>query len=76
MAHNAGVVVVVVVVREKNADLQEGRKSDKREMTDTRYRFFEGLKVWSLDISHDNADELQVVQVEINGNTKYLLGAK
>lgn len=35
MAHNAGVVVVVVVVvREKNADLQEGRKSDKREMTD------------------------------------------
>lgn len=49
MAHNAGVVVVVVVVREKNADLQEGRKSDKREMTDTRYRFFEGLEfgVWT-----------------------------
>ena len=41
MAYNAG---VVVVVREKNADLQEGRKSDKREMTDTRYRFFEGLE--------------------------------
>lgn len=69
MAHNAGVVVVVVVVREKNADLQEGRKSDKREMTDTRYRFLS--EIWRFQVY-----ELQVVQVEINGNTKYLLGAK
>jgi hypothetical protein len=70
VAHNAGVVVVVVVVvREKNADLQEGRKSDKREMTDTRYRFLS--EIWRFQVY-----ELQVVQVEINGNTKYLLVAK
>ena len=48
MAHNAGVVVVVVVVREKNADLQEGRKSDKREMTDTRYRFLS--EIWRFQV--------------------------
>jgi hypothetical protein len=69
VAYNAGVVVVVVVVREKNADLQEGRKSDKREMTDTRYRFLS--EIWRFQVY-----ELQVVQVEINGNTKYLLVAK
>ena len=30
MAYNAGVVVVVVVVREKNADLQEEKATSER----------------------------------------------